>query len=121
MSYGSKFGRHLGLLWKDLIPHLRVLLHDLFKKFKKKKRVSPNFITSTLVPMVDDIFLRVDLRKKDYNILKNEESIAFFASHFRLGLILLVFLQKKQKVGRDLAILYVVWINCDGSPVYESH
>jgi hypothetical protein len=68
----------------------------LFKKFKKKKRVSPNFIMSTLVPMVDDIFLRVDLRKKDYNILKNKESIAFFASYFRLGLILLVFVQKKQ-------------------------
>ena len=104
----KKCGRHLGLLWKDLTPHLRVLLPDLFKKFKKKKRVSPNFITSTLVPMVDDIFLRVDLRKKDYNILKNKESTAFFASHFRLGLIFLVFVQKKQKVGRDLALLCVV-------------
>ena len=83
VSYGSKFGRHLGLLWKDLIPHLRVLLPDLFKKFKKKKRVSPNFITSTLVPMVDDIFLRVDLRKKDYDVYKYKESIAFFCIAFQ--------------------------------------
>ena len=48
------------------------------------------------------------------------------ASHFRLGLILLVFVQnneptKKQKVRKNLAILYVVWINRDGSPVYNKH
>ena len=28
---------------------------------------------------------------------------------------------KKQKVGRELAILYVVWINSDGTCVYNKH
>ena len=81
-AYGKNFGRHLGLLWKDLTPHLRVLLPDLFKKFKKKD-VSPNFITNVLAPMVDDIFLRVDLRKKDYEVYKYKESIAFFCIAFQ--------------------------------------
>ena len=50
----------------------------------------------------------------------------FFASHFRLKLILLVLVQnneptKKQKIDKDLAILYVVWIERDGSPVYNKH
>ena len=50
----------------------------------------------------------------------------FFASHFRLGLIALVLVQNneptmKQKIGKGLAILYVVWINRDESPVYDKH
>ena len=79
--YGSKFGRHLGLQWKDLIPHLRVLLPDL----EWKKKVSTKFITSVLAPMVNSIFLRVDLDRKDFCWTKDKESIAFLASDFRLG------------------------------------
>ena len=77
--YGKNFGRHLGLLWKDSIPHLRVLLPHL----NWKKKVSTNFITKVLAPMVDDIFLRVDLRKKDYEVYKYKESIAFFCIAFQ--------------------------------------
>ena len=35
------------------------------------------FITNVLAPMVDDIFLCVDLDRKDFCVTKNKESIAF--------------------------------------------
>ena len=84
--HGSKFGRHLSLMWEDLIPHLRVLLSHL----KWKKKISKKFIMIILVLMVDDIFLCADLDRKDFCAIKDKESIAFFVSDFRLGLILLV-------------------------------
>jgi hypothetical protein len=79
--YGSKFGRHLSLMWENLIPHLRVLLPDL----KWKKKVSPVFTRDVLEPMVDSIFLRVDLDRNDFCWTRRKESIAFFLSYFRLG------------------------------------
>ena len=77
--YGSKFRRHLGLMWKDLTPHLRELMPYL----QWKEKVSTKFITNVLAPTVDDIFLRVDLDRTDFCVTKDQESIAFFCVGFQ--------------------------------------
>ena len=61
VTSGGKYGRHLGLLWvKHLVPHFQKLFPHI--GWKKNETVSTAFINKKLVPVIDRVFPRDDLR-----------------------------------------------------------
>ena len=92
VTSGGKYGRHLGLLWvKHLVPHFRKLFPDI----AWKKSVSTAFINKQLVPVIDRVFPRDDLRiggnKKTSDYCKRSKVRNFtLHSNVRLRLTILV-------------------------------
>ena len=90
VTSGGKYGRHLGLLWVEhLVPHFR----KMFPHFAWKKKVSTSFIIKNLMPVMDRVFPRDDLRvggrnkPSDYCQPKVRN---FMHSNVRLGITILV-------------------------------
>ena len=92
VTSGGKYGRHLGLLWvKHLVPHFR----ELFPDIAWKKSVSTAFINKHLVPVMDRVFPRDDLRiggkGKPSDYCQPKSTVRnFMHSNVRLGITILV-------------------------------
>jgi hypothetical protein len=114
VTTGGKYGRHLGLLWKEhLVPHFL----ELFPDIVFKKNVSTSFINKNLVPVMDRVFPRDNLRiggkGKPSDYCQPKTKVRTLHSNVRLikSNHSCPCVQMKQKVGTAMAILYVVLVN----------